>query len=87
MRIIFVILPFMSFGIIIPVYLVMWLIVPPAVTASQRMEMRGESITVSNIEKKIKEEYENVKKQFEKFKKSNKTYRKSEDYVKKMKFN
>ena len=83
-RVIFAILPFISFGIVIPVYFVMWLVVPAAITASQKMEMRGENITVSNIEKKIKDEFEDVKKQFENFKKKNKTYKQSEDYLKKM---
>lgn len=83
-RVIFVVLPFLSFGIAIPVYIVLWIVVPTAFTTTQKMEMRGENITISNIEKNIKEEYEDVKKRFENFRKNNKTYRQSEDYVKKM---
>ncbi|MCL2073487.1 MAG: PspC domain-containing protein [Marinilabiliaceae bacterium] len=84
-RIIFVVLPFLSFGIIIPIYFALWIVVSPAVTASQKMEMKGENITISNIEKKIKEEYEVVKNQFENFKKNNKTYKKSENFFNNMK--
>jgi len=44
-------------GFLIPAYFLAWLIVPKAVTASQRLEMRGEDATVENI----KAEFENVK--------------------------
>ena len=83
-RVIFAVLPFFSFGIVIPVYIVLWIVIPSALTTTQKMEMRGENITVSNIEKKIKEEYDDVKKRFNDFKKTNKTYKQSEDYIKKM---
>jgi phage shock protein PspC (stress-responsive transcriptional regulator) len=82
-RIIFVLLPFLSFGVIIPVYIVLWIAIQPAVTTTQRLEMRGENITVSNIEKTIKEQYDNVKSEFSNFKKS-KTYKDGEAYVSKM---
>lgn len=82
-RVIFAILPFLSFGVIIPVYLVLWIAIPAAITTTQRLEMRGENITVSNIEKAIKEQYENVKSEFSNFKKS-KTYKDGEAYVNKM---
>lgn len=82
-RIIFALLPFLSFGAIIPVYIVLWIAIPPAVTTTQKLEMRGENITISNIEKTIKEQYDNVKSEFSKFKKS-KTYKDGEAYVSKM---
>ena len=83
-RIIFVIMPFLSLGVAIPIYIVLWIAIPAAITMSQKLEMKGENITVSNIEKKIKEEYEDVKNRFDNFKKTNKTYRQGEDYVNKM---
>ncbi|MFZ5940468.1 MAG: PspC domain-containing protein [Bacteroidota bacterium] len=43
------------------VYIVLWIAIPKAETAAQKLEMRGEEVNVSNIEKKIKEEYESVK--------------------------
>ncbi len=82
-RIIFALLPFLSFGVIIPVYIVLWIAIQPAVTTTQRLEMRGENITISNIEKTIKEQYDNVKSEFSNFKKS-KTYKDGEAYVNKM---
>lgn len=55
-------------GTLIPIYLVVWLIAPKAVTAAQRLEMQGEDVTVENI----KSEINNVKSyvESEKFKQS-----------------
>ena len=65
-RIIFALLPFLSFGAIVPIYIVLWIAVPPALTTTQKMQMKGENITIGNIEKSIKEEFEKVKEQFSK---------------------
>jgi len=56
-RIILVILVFLGVGFIIPIYIVVWFVAPAAVTASQRLEMQGEDVTVENI----KTEVNNVK--------------------------
>lgn len=72
-RVIFAILPFLSFGVIIPIYIILWIAMPAAITAAQKLEMRGENINVSNIEKVIKEQYHNVKDKFENFTKKNDT--------------
>ncbi|HLP05156.1 MAG TPA: DUF2807 domain-containing protein [Paludibacter sp.] len=52
-RIILVLLVFFGVGFIIPVYIVVWLIAPQAVTASQRLEMQGEDVTVENIKSEL----------------------------------
>ena len=54
-RILFIISPFISFGTSLLIYLVLWILIPEAVTTSQKLEMRGEPINISNIEKKVKE--------------------------------
>jgi phage shock protein PspC (stress-responsive transcriptional regulator) len=47
---------------VIPIiYIVLWIVLPKALTSGQRLEMRGEKVTVSTIEKSVKEEYESVK--------------------------
>jgi phage shock protein PspC (stress-responsive transcriptional regulator) len=46
----------LSGGFGIPVYIILWVIVPKAESASDRLQMRGESINVSNIGKIIEEE-------------------------------
>ncbi len=82
-RVLFAVLPFLSFGAIIPVYIVLWIAMPEAFTTTQKLEMRGEDINVTNIEKKIREEYHDVKKRFTNFK-DTKAYRESESYLHRM---
>jgi phage shock protein PspC (stress-responsive transcriptional regulator) len=43
------------------VYIIMWIIVPEARTTSQRLEMRGEPITLESIKRAVREEFEQVK--------------------------
>ena len=43
------------------VYLILWIVLPNAVTPTQKLEMKGENINIKNIEKSIKQEYEQVK--------------------------
>lgn len=45
-------------------YLILWAITPKAVTTSEKLEMTGEPVTISNIEKKVREEYESVSNKF-----------------------
>lgn len=59
-RLLFVIF-FFAGGASILVYVILWIVLPKAETAAQKLEMRGEKVNVSNLEKKIREEYENVK--------------------------
>jgi hypothetical protein len=51
-------------GVII--YLVLWMVLPEAVTSAQKIEMRGENVTISSIIDFFKDEFENVKKSFHK---------------------
>lgn len=48
-------------GVSILVYLILWLIIPPARTISEKLEMQGDPVTVSNIEKTIKEEMNDIR--------------------------
>ena len=59
-RILFIILFFVSAGFISVVYLVLWIAVPEAETTAQKLDMRGQSINIDNIERKIKEEINNL---------------------------
>ena len=40
-------------GITLPIYIILWIIMPEAKTAAQRLDMRGEEPTVENIQKEI----------------------------------
>lgn len=59
-RILFIISPFISFGTSLVIYLVLWILIPEAITTSQKLEMKGEPINISNIEKKVKEGIEDI---------------------------
>jgi len=61
-KILFLILASTSFGII--AYIILWIVMPEAVTTSEKLEMTGEPITISNIEKKVREEFETVSDKF-----------------------
>lgn len=66
-RIIFVVLAFVTTGAAVLAYFILWVAVPKAVTTAQRLEMRGEEVTIKNIEKFIKEEVDSVKESYHKF--------------------
>ncbi|HPF52335.1 MAG TPA: PspC domain-containing protein [Draconibacterium sp.] len=69
-RLIAVLLFFLTSGVAVIAYLILWIALPKAVNAAQRLEMRGEEVTVKNIEKFIKDEVDSVKESYEKFKKN-----------------
>ncbi len=75
LRIIFVVLVFITTGAAILAYFILWIAVPKAKTTAQRLEMRGREATVKNIEKSIKEEVDEVKESYKRFRQSN-TYAK-----------
>ncbi|RKS03308.1 PspC domain-containing protein [Flavobacterium sp. 102] len=61
-KIIFLLLAFTSFGII--AYIILWIATPKAITTSEKLEMTGEPVTISNIEKKVREEFDSVSNKF-----------------------
>lgn len=62
MRVIFVVLGVVSAGFWIPAYVLMWIILPSAKTAADRLAMRGERIDVDNIAKEIETRFEQFSK-------------------------
>ncbi|MBT8305573.1 MAG: PspC domain-containing protein [Maribacter sp.] len=58
-RIIFIILALTTgFGFI--AYILLWILVPEAVTTSQKLDMTGKPVNISNIERKVKEGFDDV---------------------------
>lgn len=53
---------YISTGIVIITYFVLWIVVPKAQTATEKMQMRGEAVNLDNIEKSFNDELDNVKK-------------------------
>ncbi len=68
-RVIFVLLT-LFYGTSILIYILLWVIIPEAKTRSQKLEMRGQDINLSNIETSIKSEFQQVKTNFDKWQKS-----------------
>ncbi|WP_281232005.1 PspC domain-containing protein [Flavobacterium gelatinilyticum] len=63
-KIVFLIFVFAGFGTGILAYFVLWIVTPEAVTTSEKLEMTGEPVTISNIEKKVREEIDSLSEKF-----------------------
>jgi phage shock protein PspC (stress-responsive transcriptional regulator) len=63
LRVIFVILVFAGFSGVL-IYIIFWIVMPEAITTAQKLEMRGEAVTIENIKNSIKNEFEQVKNNF-----------------------
>lgn len=61
MRAIFVVFAFFG-GFSVLVYIILWIVVPEARTASQKIEMEGRPVNIENIKDFVKQEFETVKK-------------------------
>lgn len=59
-RILWVLLTIFSSGAFILIYIAFWIFVPEAKTTADKLSMRGEEVNVSNIEKKIREGFQEV---------------------------
>ena len=64
-RIIFILTLFISFGTTLLVYIILWVLIPKAITTTEKLEMTGQPINISNIEKKVKEEIDNISSKFQ----------------------
>ena len=53
-RILFVLFTFLT-GYALLIYLVLWICIPEAKTAAQKLEMRGEAATIDNIKRFVSE--------------------------------
>ncbi len=51
---------FFGFGTGILAYIILWIATPEAVTTTEKLEMTGEPVTISSIEKKVREEFDSV---------------------------
>lgn len=67
MRLIFVLLALVSFGFWVPAYLLLWILVPPARTAAERLAMRGETANVENIAREIEQGFDRISKKVNEF--------------------
>jgi len=59
-RLMWIVLVLLGFGTPILIYILLWVLVPEAITTSDKLKMTREPINISNIEKKFKEGYDTV---------------------------
>jgi len=59
-RLLWILLTIFTSGTFIIIYILFWILVPAALTTSEKLKMSGEAVTISNIEKKFKEGYDTV---------------------------
>lgn len=59
-RLLWIILTIGSSGAFILIYIALWIFVPEAKTTADKLAMRGEPVNISNIERKIKEGFDDV---------------------------
>ena len=52
-RILAILLLFFGYGILVPVYIICWILIPEARTATEKLSMRGEEINVESIGKTV----------------------------------
>lgn len=60
LRLVLVIIMIFGFKLLIPAYIICWIIVPEARTAAEKLSMRGEAVTVDNIGKTVTGGFEKV---------------------------
>lgn len=60
MRLIWLSLGLFSGGSVLFIYILFWILIPKAVTTADKLKMKGEPVNIANIERKIKEEFEEV---------------------------
>lgn len=63
-RIVLILLVIGGLGFGVLAYIVLWIVIPEARTTSEILEMKGEPVNLSNIEKKVREEFSNVSNRF-----------------------
>lgn len=57
---------FFGFGSGFLIYVLLWIIIPEAKTTTEKLEMRGENVNISNIEKTIRDEMDDLKNRYDK---------------------
>jgi phage shock protein PspC (stress-responsive transcriptional regulator) len=58
---------FFVFGSGLLLYLILWIIMPEAKTTAEKLQMKGEHVNISNIEKSFKDEMGGIKSKFDEF--------------------
>ena len=60
LRLAWILLTIFSTGAFLLIYIALWIFIPEAKTTADKLAMRGEPVTISNIERKIREGFDDV---------------------------
>jgi len=66
------------FGSSALIYLILWIIIPQATTTEEKLNMKGEPMTISEIQENIKSEFEDLKARFKEMKGDTKNHSRRE---------
>ncbi|MBN2485398.1 MAG: PspC domain-containing protein [Bacteroidales bacterium] len=58
-------------GVWIILYVILWIIVPPAITTAQKLEMQGKAVNINNINNSVNTEFKKVKSGIQNYSRSN----------------
>jgi phage shock protein PspC (stress-responsive transcriptional regulator) len=64
-RLLLVLIVIAGVGSPILLYLLLWVLIPKAQTTAEKLQMTGEPVNLSNIEKKVREEFSNISEKIE----------------------
>jgi phage shock protein PspC (stress-responsive transcriptional regulator) len=53
-RVLFLLGAFLTFGSTVIIYIILWVVVPEALTVSEKMQMRGDAVTLSGIDNSLR---------------------------------
>ena len=60
LRLIMFVVLICGYGVLIPIYIICWLVIPEARTAAEKLNMRGEDITIENIGRTVTDGFERM---------------------------
>jgi len=60
-RLIAILLLIITVGSVLPVYIILWIVIPKAITRADKMAMKGEPINIQNFKKNFDEEVEGLR--------------------------
>ncbi len=72
LRLLLIVIMIAGVGTLIPIYIICWLVIPEARTAAEKLNMRGEEVTVENIGKTVKDGFEKMSNEVNDYFKSDK---------------
>ena len=59
-RLLLIVILVCGYGILMPIYIVCWIVIPEAHTAAEKLSMHGEDVTIENIGKTVTDGFEKV---------------------------